>query len=102
MPEPVTKRVNVTFNTGLPLGTRGTFTHDGQRWIAIPHSKYQRIGAVMDRTIGALDWIRGDLTRWLASNPADTTRVAMILAVIARAHHNRDELAMDKAKAVTQ
>lgn len=102
MPQPVTKRLNVTFNTGLPLGTRGTFTLDGQRWIALPDDKYQRIGAVMDRMIGALTWIRDELTRWLAANPGDATRIAAILAVIARADHNRKDLALDKARAVTQ
>lgn len=102
MPQPVTKRLNVTFHTGLPLGTRATFTHEGQRWIAIPDTKHSRIGAVMNRMLWALAWIRDDLTRWLSANPGDATRIATILAVIAKADQANRELALDKAEAVTQ
>lgn len=101
MPEPVTKRLQVTFNTGLPLGTRGTFTHDGQRWIAVPADKYHRLTALIDRSLGVLDGIERHMTNWVAGHPHDTERVGMLLAGIARAREYSDEIAIDKVKAVT-
>lgn len=101
MPEPIEKRVKVTFHTGLPLGTRGTFTHDGQRWIAVPADKYQRLTATIDRLLGVLGGIERHMTNWVAGHPHDTERVAMLLAGIARARQLSDEIARDKVKAAT-
>lgn len=99
--EPVTKRVTVTFHDGLPLGTRGIFTHQGQRWIAIPMEKYTRIVTVTDRLIGALNTIRGQLTRWVSAHPQDAERVVMILTVVAHAEEAARQATVDKAEAQT-
>jgi predicted type IV restriction endonuclease len=84
MPEDVIKRLQVTFSIGLPLGTRATFNHDGELWIAVPAKKYQQI-----------------MVSWLASNPGDTDRISMLLDTIARAEAIRREATIDKARAVT-
>jgi predicted type IV restriction endonuclease len=99
--EPVTKRVNVTFRDGLPLGTRGSFKYDGRSWIAVPLDKYQRITTVTDRLIGTLNIIRTQLTHWVTSHPEDAERVVMILMTIAQAEEIARQAAVDKTEART-
>jgi predicted type IV restriction endonuclease len=101
MPEDVIKRLQVTFSIGLPLGTRATFNHDGELWIAVPAKKYQQITSVSDRLLGALSHIQKRMVSWLASNPGDTDRISMLLDTIARAEAIRREATIDKARAVT-
>ena len=52
MTETQTFTRKVTFDDGLPLGLRATFTHEGERWIAYPAEKYWMIAHVLDRLIG--------------------------------------------------
>jgi hypothetical protein len=99
--EPVTKRINVTFRDGLPLGTRGSFTHGGQRWIAVPLEKYSAITAVTDRLLGIIGNIQGQMTRWVTAHPEDAERVVMILAAVARAEEAAQQAADDKTRART-
>lgn len=101
MPENVTKRLNVTFCTGLPLGRRATFTHDGELWIAHQATKHRGIVACLDRAAGALDNVRTHLVQWLSARPEDVSRVAALLVIIARADTLRTELVDEKSAAVT-
>lgn len=100
--EPFTEKVAVTFHDGLPIGTRGTFTHNGQRWIALPHNKYVRIVSAIDRLIGALAGIQDDMLRMINDHPADAVRIASILGRIKRVRTLHRELATDKVKAQTE
>lgn len=100
MPD-VTHQRKVTFSTGLPLGTRATFTHEGQTWVALPLDKLRAERVVTDLLIGVLNQIRGQMTRWLAANPEDATRVGMLLQAIAHADAIATQASVDKSKART-
>lgn len=102
MSETVVKKVSVSFNDGLPLGTHATFKHNGEMWTAFPSKKYAAITTVTDRLIGALANIRGQMTRWVSSHPEDAERVVMILQTIARANEFEQQAIQDKTKARTQ
>lgn len=97
----MTAQRKLTFKTGLPLGYHATFTHQGQRWIAVPQSKYRDIVTVTDRLIGALDKIRGQATRWISAHPDDAARTMMLLAVIGHADQAAKDAATDKITAQT-
>ncbi len=101
MSEYVTAQQKLTFKTGLPLGRHATFTHEGQRWIAVPQDKYRAIVTVTDRLLGAIDKIRGQATRWVSAHPEDAQRVLMLLRVIAHTDTIINESRSDKAKAQT-
>lgn len=101
MPEHVTAQRKITFKTGLPLGRHATFTHEGQRWIAVPQDKYVAIVTVTDRLIGTLNRVREDITRLLAGHPEDATRITRMLQIIAAAHAATAAAAVDKVKAQT-
>lgn len=101
MPEYVTAQRKLTFKTGLPLGRHATFTHEGQRWIAVPQTKYRDITTITDRLIGALGKIRDQATRWVAAHPGDAERTLMLLAVIAHTDTLITESCIDKVKAQT-
>lgn len=91
-----TKSKKITFMTGLPIGTRGHFTHEGERWIAVNQTKYVATLTVCDRLIGIMNSIRGEATQWLAANPGDVARAGMLLAVIARADEAAKTCALEK------
>jgi hypothetical protein len=99
--EPVVRRVNVTFRDGLPLGTHGSFKHEGEWWIAVPVDKHTRIVTVTDRLIGALNIIRTQLTHWVTVHPEDAERVVMILTTIAQAEEIARQGTIDKVEAQT-
>lgn len=101
MPQDITKRTQIVFSTGLPLGRRGTFTHEGQRWIAVPQTKYQAITTVTDRLTGALAAVQRDITALLAAHPGDTDRINTILGILARADQVRKQALVDKVEAQT-
>lgn len=89
MPEDVTKKLTVkltvTFATGLPMGTRGSFKHEGQVWLAYPSRKQSRLFALVDRMVGALGRIQVECIAWISGHPEDAARVAMLLQIIAHA-----------------
>jgi predicted type IV restriction endonuclease len=101
MTEDVTKRVQVTFSVGLPLGHSARFTHNGELWIAYPAPKQKAIKALIDRLIGNLAHIQDQMIHWLSAKPDDADRVAMLLKAIASADTMRREVIADKGKAVT-
>lgn len=104
MPEPATKRLAVTFNDGLPMGTRATFTHDGQTWIAYPVKKNAQIVAVMDKMLGILGRITDDALRSINTHPdnrAVTVLATSILKAMRRADTSYAELAAEKGAALT-
>lgn len=98
MSEPEIKTKKVTFETGLPMGTRATFTHEGQRWIAYPQTKSEAVRAVIDRLIGTVDRVHEDLVRWINRRPADAADITRIMARIVPAK----QLAEEKVAAWTQ
>lgn len=95
------KRLQITFAKSLPMGTRGTFTHDGQLWIAYPAEKNRRINATLDRLIGSLARVRNECVRWINARPQDADLVVHALAISSRAQLIIDELTIEKAEAVT-
>jgi hypothetical protein len=101
MPEDVTKRLNVTFETCRPLGARATFTHNHQTWIAYPATKQQQIHACIDRLLGTIGLFQKRLTHWLATNPGDTQRITMLLDTLAKADQLRREITTKKCEAIT-
>lgn len=101
MPEDIQKRLNVTFGTGLPLGTRATFTHDRQLWIAYPATKQAQIHACIDRLAGSLTRIKKQLIAWLSTQPDDAQRVALLLNILAHAEQIQNEILTEKTRAVT-
>lgn len=101
MPQDITKRTQIVFGTGLPLGRRGLFTHEGERWIALPQSKHQAICTVTDRLVGALSAVQRDLTQLLTAHPEDAAKIGAILGILARAEQFRQQALTDKAEAQT-
>lgn len=102
MAEDITKRVAVTFATGLPLGTHAHFKHDGEIWIAYPAKKNQRILAVIDRMVGVFSTFTRQMVDWMNKTPADAPQVAMLLESLARAQRLREELIAEKVESRTQ
>lgn len=101
MPPDVVKSHKITFATSPPMGTRGTFTHDGELWIAYPASKNQRIHAVIDRLVGAHDRIATEMIRWINARPGDAELVARVLDIASRARFLYQELTIEKQEAMT-
>lgn len=103
MPEDITKRVNVTFGTGLPLGEHARFKHDSEFWIAFPARKNAQIFAVTDKLIGIYSGMLENVVRFLNSHPhsEETELVVSMLGSIARARKVYAELLVDKTKART-
>ena len=101
MPEDTTGRKQVTFKTGLPLGTRATFTHEGQLWIAYPAPKSAAIVATLDRMLGVISGIADDAVRSINGHPGNAELAAFAARVLSRAQL-ADDLATEKVKAVTQ
>lgn len=97
MPEPEVKTKKVTFQVGLPMGTRATFTHDGETWIAYPQAKTVALAAVMERLIGTISRVHGDLVRWINRRPADAADIAQIMTRTVLAQ----EIAREKVSAWT-
>ena len=91
------KRVQITFSDSLPLGTHGTFKHQGKHWIAVPADKWTRTVTVTDRLLGIVARGRGYLTQWISSRPEDAQRVLGVLEILAGA----EELVHEKQKAQT-
>lgn len=102
MSEEVTRRLAVTFNDGLPMGTHAHFKLDRELWIAYPASKNTRILAVIDRMIGVFSRIHTDMLRWINIWPDDAARVVQVLENVKRATQLSDELIIEKAEAATE
>jgi hypothetical protein len=101
MPDEI-KSKKVTFATSLPMGERGTFTHDGDLWIAYRAKKNQRIHALVDRLVGIHSRINKEMIRWINARPHDAELVVRVLDMTRRAHEIHDELITEKAEAFTQ
>lgn len=100
MPEDVTKRVNVTFGTGLPLGEYARFKHEGRIWIAYPIEKNTRIQAVTDRLLGIYSGMLENVARFINSHPNSPDSAELVTSVlesISRARKVYDELNLAKA-----
>lgn len=100
MPDEV-KQKKVTFATSLPMGERGTFTHDGSLWIAYRANKNQAINALLDRLIGLHRCISNEMLRWINERPQDGELIARVLTMTQRAEALRTELIEEKAKVLT-
>lgn len=101
MAEDVTKRLCVTFSTGLPMGTHGRFKHDGKMWVAYPAGKYGQIMTVIDRLVGIHNRIATDMTRWINEWPEDAPKAARILEHVHRANQIHTEIVGEKTEAAT-
>ena len=95
------KRIAVTFGTGLPLGERAIFRHDGRMWVAYPAKKNERILAVIDRMIGIYSKMAQDMLIWLNSHPEDAERVVFLAGQVRRAQNLQKQLVEEKISAVT-
>lgn len=93
----VTKSKKVTFSEGLPRGTVGTFTHDGELWFAYPQPKVQAISGALDRAVGVVERVHDDLVAWINDHPEDAVRVVAIVGKTAAFK----QLALEKVQAWT-
>jgi hypothetical protein len=96
-----TKTKKVTFATSLPMGERGTFTHDGDVWIAYRASKNQAIHGMVDRLIGLHAGAHREMLRWLNARPQDAELVAQVLRWTAQARTIHQELITEKGEVFT-
>jgi isocitrate dehydrogenase len=96
------KQKKVTFSSTLPMGTRGTFAHEGELWIAYPASKNQCIHAVIDKLIGIHKRIADDMVTWINVRPQDADLIARVLPRVTRARNTYQELITEKAEAWTE
>lgn len=101
MTETRTLTKKVTFNDGLPLGVRATFTHEGERWIAHPVQKYQKIAHVLDRLIGLHATTTRIMVSWVNAWPGDAKRVAQIMEITHKARALGRSATMEKIEALT-
>lgn len=101
MPPDVVKMKKVTFATSMPMGTRATFTHDGELWVAYPATKNQRIFAVTDRLIGIHAGITKEMIRWINARPQDADLIARVLERTMSARKVQQELIIEKTEART-
>lgn len=100
MPD-VVKQHKITFAKSLPMGTRGTFMHDGELWIAFPAWKNQRINAMLDRLIGLHRLTTKRMVSWINRRPQDAELVAEVLEITSGAQALYEELIHEKSEAVT-
>lgn len=101
MTETRTLTKKVTFNDGLPLGERATFTHEGQRWLAYPAEKHRMIAHVLDRLIGMHNITTRIMVSWVNAWPGDGERVAQIMGITQRARELAKSVTMEKVEALT-
>lgn len=101
MTETKTATRKLTFNDGLPMGVHATFTHEGQKWIAVPLTKYQKIGAVLDRMGGLFSHINKLMVSWVNSWPEDGAKVAQIMEIAQRARAEGKAVTMERVEALT-
>lgn len=94
-------KLDVTFTTGLPMGTKAVFRHEGELWIAYPAKKNQQIFSLVDRLVGIHAGIGKEMVHWINARPGDTELVARVLERVSRASALHDELCHDKTKAFT-
>jgi len=99
MPPDIVEQKKVTFASSLPLGTRATFTHDGELWIAYPAEKNQRLFAITDLLIGIHQGITNEMVRWINERPQDADLVTRVLERSTWAQKLTDELIIEKAEA---
>lgn len=98
MSEPVTAMRKLTFHTGLPVGTRATFTHEGEPWIALPKNKYVAILTICDNLIGALNNTRRQCINWINAWPSDATKVAKVLEIVRAADEKAQTATLEKVE----
>ena len=101
MSETKTASRKLTFNDGLPMGIHATFTHEGEKWVAIPAKKYRMISAAMDRVLGLHSYINKVMVMWVNQWPEDSEKVAKVMEVTQRARAEQRAVAMEKAEALT-
>lgn len=101
MTETQTFTRKVTFDDGLPLGLRATFTHEGERWIAYPAEKYWMIAHVLDRLIGLHSATAKIMVSWVNDWPGDAKRVAQVMEITKKARELGNSVTMEKIVALT-
>lgn len=101
MTETKTASRKLTFNDGLPLGINATFTHEGEKWIAVPLVKYQKIAAAMDRILGLHSHVNQLMVSWVNSWPEDGAKVAQVMEIAQRARVEGRAVVMEKIHALT-
>lgn len=100
----VTKKIQVTFTTGLPMGACARFKHEGEIWIAYPAKKNSRILAVIDRFLGIYGGIIDNTVRIINRHPenAGVQELAVsCLGSVERARKLSWDLGIEKIKAQT-
>lgn len=96
MSEPVVKRLQVTFNDGLPIGKHATFRLDGELWIAYPQTKNRNLHAAVDRLIAVCRRTQRHLSQWIAQHPDDADRLAFGLKTLATVDEITTQTTQDK------
>lgn len=97
VPQDQVKSKKVTFGTGRPRGTCGTFMHEGERWIAYPESKVAGVAVAMEHMLATIERIREDAVRWINTHPESAIQATDIIERTNRLN----ELATEKVKAWT-
>lgn len=98
MPEDVVKSVRIKFSSGLPMGTHGSFKHEGKMWVAYPAGKYGQIITIIDRLIGIHNRIAADMAKWLNEYPDDAPKAITIMEHVNRANRINREIVDEKMK----
>jgi hypothetical protein len=100
----VSKKLQVTFDDGLPMGTCARFKHDGEIWIAYPARKNARIQAVMDRLLGIYGAMTENIVRCINNYPEDPAVLELATACLGSVDRARQlwwDLSVEKTRAVT-
>lgn len=107
LPDPtakITKKLQVTFTTGLPMGTCARFKHEGEIWIAYPAKKNSRILAIIERFLGIYGGITDNIVATLnryPDNPGVQELAVSCLGSVDRARKLWWDLGLEKIKAET-
>lgn len=101
MSRDIAKKIEITFADSKPMGTRGTFTYDGELWIAYPAKKNQRIFTIVDTLLGIHSAITDEMIRWINARPGDADLITRVLERTTRAKALQRELIIEKMEATT-
>lgn len=100
----LSKKLLVTFDEGLPMGTCARFTHEGEIWIAYPAKKNARILSVLDRLLGIYGGMTDNVVRCLNNHPDNAAMQELAVQILGSVNRARTiwlDIAVEKTKAVT-
>lgn len=93
--------LEVSFATGLPMGTRGVFEYNGKVWIARTADRDQGMFTILDRYASIFKRINDEMISWINQRPADVELVAKVIELVDGAEQLRRELMKEKVEVAT-